>query len=466
MDHVVEVRVLIVDDDQANLAALQRSLTHKVREVLVASSVAEGLKIIFQQKNDGKVIHVLFTDLRMPERDGIDFLRNLKIYHPEIPVVLITGFGTVSQAVESMKLGAFDFLEKPITRERILQIIEKVLKVGGISKPESVGEILSFDSLDLDSFESPAMKQLDRLTRQLAQSASMHIHISGESGSGKEWLARKIVKNSSRANKPFIQIHCGAMPDSLLESELFGHEKGAFTGAHASKIGLFEAADGGTVLLDEVGEMSPLLQVKLLRFLQDGVVRKVGSTLSRKVDVRILSATHKDLAQLVERGLFREDLRFRLEVLNLKMPALRERKEDFKILLKSVLDEAMQKLGLKNIQVSARILHQMGQYPWPGNVRELQNCVERSLIWLNSGEVLTHLEGLQTDPQASDSPWITTEKGGGPLTAIPVGTTLKDLEDLMIRKTLDATQGDKVLAARLLGIHAKTITRKFRSPEV
>jgi len=455
--------VLLVDDDVPNLDALSRVLKAHSKKVTCAQCVGDGLKALYLGKSQDAVVDVILTDLRMPERDGIDFIRAIRAHYPLIPVVVMTGYGTVQQAVSAMKLGAFDFIEKPIKKEALCTVLERALKNSETIPPEPKNlELLGENDRPALSL---AMRKVHELVEYVAPTMA-HVLITGQSGTGKELIAKRIVEHSLRKNKPYIQIHCGALPDNLLESELFGHEKGAFTGASSTKIGLFEAADGGTVLLDEVGEMSPTMQVKLLRFLQDGMVRKVGSNVSRKVDVRVLSATHRDLEARVKDGFFREDLRYRLEVVQIRLPRLAERVEDFSFLCSEIIETLAKKNGVSTPLISNNVFEEMKTYSWPGNVRELYNFLERALVMESDQGVITTL-ALPSEQAVSPPPFLKHHTQGteSDSVSVPVGTSLRDLEELMIKKTLDATQGDKILAARLLGIHSKTLARRFRSGE-
>jgi two-component system response regulator HydG len=389
----------------------------------------------------------------MPRLGGLEFLRAVSLCGDQVPVILMTAFGRVEDAVWAMKLGAVDFLTKPFKRQALLSSIDGALKRragrgASASKGPQARNLLG---------QSPSIRSIREMIRQVAPTAAT-VLLTGESGTGKEMVARAIHEQSNRAKMPLIALNCAAVPENLMESELFGFDKGAFTGATASKSGLFEAAHGGTLLLDEIGDMPFHLQAKLLRVLQEGEVRRVGSTMSRKVDVRLIAATHQNLEARIATNQFRQDLLYRLAVVQIQVPALRERLEDLPDLALAVLGQAAEKHSKAVTGISSEAMDLLLSHSWPGNVRELSNVIERAAIF------------AQTDVlQVSDLPehlvsHVRTTSNSSSI-SVPLGTSLKDVEDLLIRKTLEATSGDKNMTAKLLGINSRTIYRKLASQE-
>ncbi|MGE3260367.1 MAG: sigma-54-dependent transcriptional regulator [Bacteriovoracia bacterium] len=437
-------KILVVDDEESNLLAMQRILEQEAYQVVTAKQAAVALTLFKRQSFD-----LVLTDLRMPGVSGLELLRALRKEGLSVPVVVLTAYGTVTDAVEVMKLGAVDFLSKPIRRETLLRCVQDTLakrKVG----VESNGKAAFIGS-------SASISQIKRTVKMLART-SASVLIEGESGTGKEIVAKSIHAESGREGA-LITVNCGAIPESLLESELFGFEKGAFTGAVIAKPGMFELAHKGTIFLDEIGEMSLTLQVKLLRVLQDGVFFRLGGTEVRKVEVRIVAATNSDLKKKIAEGSFREDLYYRLNVVSLALPPLRERGEDIGLLAQYFLDQAKDTYGRKDISFSAEALTAIQRGQWPGNVRELKNVIERTVVMLEGGDQIgPHNLGLlggQPElvpgaPAASDL-----------FLQFPLGTPLHVMELEAIRRTLEFTGGDKVRAAELLGINQRTIYRKL-----
>ncbi len=442
--------VVIVDDDRANLDSLTRILAKEGLQARPATNGTDALELLRRER-----VQVLLTDLMMPGMSGAELLKAAKAVSPETQVVLITAYGTVETAVEAMKEGAYDFITKPLKRHAIVKVVRQALE-----KQELLAENRALKAR-LAEFsqggkraiigQSPAFRAVMNTLSQAAPSTAT-VLLLGESGTGKELFARALHDHSARSGGPFVPINCAAIPETILESELFGYERGAFTGAIARKEGRFERASGGTLFLDEVGEMSPSVQVKLLRVLQEGEIERLGGTGPIKVDVRIVAATNKDLKKLVEEGRFREDLYYRLNVVPLLLPPLRERHEDISLLA----DHFLRMYGQKNLKAMAGFskaaLERLQSYAWPGNVRELENAVERAVVLCRSSTV--ELEDLPESVR------------GGPLGSdrfivIPIGTPMDEIELKVIHETLRHTKGDKTLAARLLGIAARTIYRKL-----
>ncbi len=377
-------RVLIVDDEAGMREFLTILLEREGFEVESAQDGQEALQTVQDASFD-----LIISDLRMPTVDGVRLLEGLKRFQSEIPVILITAYASADSAIEAMKLGAYDYLSKPFRVEEIKQVISRALEAkasrvtgvfpwSGEAYPRPVAGLIG---------RSPKMVELYKLVSKVA-SVSGTVLITGESGTGKELVARTIHKSSDQAAKPFLAISCGAIPESLLESELFGHVKGAFTGAVTAKAGLFEVADGGTVFLDEIGETSPAIQVKLLRVLQERVFRRVGGTDDIEVDVRVIAATHQDLREMIQKGRFREDLYYRLNVIPIHLPPLRERREDIPLLAMNFLAKYAEQTKRPIRGIAPESMELLLRYYWPGNVRELENAIERAVA-LGTGGVLT-----------------------------------------------------------------------------
>ncbi len=441
--------ILIVDDDVAMrdmLAGLFRDQGH---EVLTAGSVDEALEIAGNAEPDA-----VLSDIRMPGRSGIELVGAMRSLRPDTPVVLMTAFGSIDSAVEAMRAGAYDYVTKPFEPEAVVLTVERALERRALAEENAllrraVDRASSFGDL---LGRSEAMREIFALIRRIAHSRAS-VLITGESGTGKEVVARTIHYHGSRARRPFVPINCTAIPEGLLESELFGHVRGAFTGAHTTKRGLFEKAHGGTLFLDEIGDMTLGLQGKLLRVLQDGEVRPVGGNQSLKVDVRIISATNKDLRCEMEAGRFREDLFYRLNVIPIHIPPLRERQEDVPLLAEAFLRKHSDRPGRA---FSAAALERLATCPWKGNARELENVVERALALCDADLI-----------DVDDLPAECLEGGGSPRTpearvrgAAARQLTLQELEDLYIDEILRLTGGNKVRAARILGIDRKTLYRR------
>ncbi len=441
-----EVTVLVVDDEPANLASLEKTFQREGCRVLKASGAKEALDICRRHR-----VQVVLTDLMMPGVSGVELLKAVKELSPDTEVVLMTAYGTVETAVQAMREGAYDFVEKPLKRMNIVKAIRKAAERHSlVAENRSLRQELKLLTTREIVGQSAALRRVLDVAMQAAPSMAT-VLVLGESGTGKELIARFIHGKSTRSEGPFVAVNCAAIPESILEAELFGHERGAFTGAVGKREGRFAKARGGTLFLDEIGELSASVQVKLLRVLQEGEYEPVGGE-TCKADVRIVAATNRDLAQEVEAGNFREDLYYRLNVIAVTAPALRARREDVPLLVDHFLGVYCKKNGRSRLSVSREVMAKLLDYSWPGNVRELENVIERATV-LCRGDVLT-LEDL---PHA-----IAEASSAAPASlAFAIGTPIAEVERRMIRETLRHTQGDKPLAAQLLGISTRTIYRKL-----
>ena len=443
-------RILVVDDEEIVRESLSGWLE---KDGFLVESVAEG-KVAVERLEAGRW-SVLLTDLKMPGMDGLQLLEEARKRQPELVVVLMTAYATIDTAVSAMKLGAYDYLVKPFDPEELSLMMQKIVSRQALVRENAaLRKALKreYGFHDLVS-KSPAMQQVFELARAAARSNST-ILVLGESGSGKEVMARAIHAESPRAQGPFVAVSCAALTESLLESELFGHEKGSFTGASSRKIGKFEAANGGTLFLDEIGDISPKLQLDLLRVLEDRRFHRVGGTEPIAVDVRIVAATNRDLRRAVAEGRFREDLLYRLNVIVLQLPPLRERKEDIPLLVEHFLDVLGMEMQRRVEGVASDAMATLMAHGWPGNVRELRNVLERGMVVAQSGAI-----------QARDLGLPPVEAGGGSAAGgAPGGVppTLEEMEKRHIAEVLAHTGGNVSQAARLLGIDRVTLYNKIR----
>ncbi len=413
-------------------------------KVLETDNGQQALDLINEENID-----ILVTDLRLPVMDGVELLKRAKAMGQDIEVIMITGHGTVEIAVEAIKEGAYDFITKPVKKAQLLRAVEKAAEKQYLSRENrDLRQQLSQSGSRRIIYASTEMRNITRMVEQVAPSTAT-ILITGESGTGKEVIADAIHAASPRRQKPLIKVSCAALPDTLLESELFGYEKGAFTGANARKEGRFELADGGTLFLDEIGEVSPALQVKLLRVLQDGKFERLGATRTITADVRILAATNKDLHKEVEEKRFREDLFYRLNVINIRIPPLRDRKEDVQLLAMHFLKYYSDKNNKPIESFTEEAMLALSSYDWPGNVRELENAIERAVVFTNGKQIPLSVlpQGVSAFAESRHS------------LTFKIGTPLRELERKAIDITLHHTRGDKNMAARLLGIATRTIYR-------
>ena len=449
-------RVVVIDDEVNAAAALETLLREDGYDVYRAHDARSGLALLERMEAD-----VVLTDLRMPGMDGLELLGRIKEIRPETMVILMTAFGTVKTAVKAMKMGAEDYLGKPIDVEELEVILQRALERKRLLEEarilrERVHQKYRFENL---VGESPEMLSLFKTVQQVAPS-SASVLLLGESGTGKELIAQALHQNSPRRDRPFIKVACAALPETLLESELFGHEKGSFTGAMYTRAGRFEMADGGTLFLDEIGDVTPTVQVKLLRFLEEREFERVGGNRTFKVDVRIVAATHRDLRTRLEEGTFREDLYYRLNVIELRIPPLRERTGDIPLLAHHFLRKYAELNGKAVREFDDEVLALLLRHPWPGNVRELENALERAVVLANEPTLApAHFPTLRRAAAAA-RPASAPEKASLGV-AIP-GSTLEEIEKEAILRTLEAVGGSTSRAAALLQISARKIQYKLK----
>ncbi len=436
--------ILVVEDDVENRAAMVKVLQSAGYQTMETDNGQTALDYIHEENVD-----LLVTDLRLPIMDGVELLKRAKATSQEIEVILVTGHGTVELAVEAIKEGAYDFITKPIKKAQLLRAIEKAAEKQYLSRENrELRSQLNQTNTRRLIYASSEMRDIARMVDQVAPSTAT-VLITGESGTGKEVVADAIHSASPRRLKPMIKVSCAALPETLLEAELFGYEKGAFTGANARKEGRFELANGGTLFLDEIGEITPAVQVKLLRVLQDGKFERLGGTRTIDADVRIITATNKDLHKEVEEKRFREDLYYRLNVINIRVPSIRERKDDIQLLAMHFLKVYAEKNGKPIEGFSEDAMLALTSYDWPGNVRELENAVERAVVFTNGKTIPLSVlpQGVSAFAESRHS------------LNFKIGTPLRELEKRAIDITLQHTRGDKNMAARLLGIATRTIYR-------
>jgi two-component system response regulator HydG len=451
-------RILIIDDNETMREGMAATVRRMGYEALMASGGGEGLALMRKHAPD-----FLITDLKMEGVDGLEVVEAAKRIDPTCPTLIVTAFGTVETAVEAMRLGAMDFLQKPFAPEVLRLKVERALEMRNEKlsrqRAEAEVEVLRADAAagyvpNEMVGQSPLMLALFESIAKVATS-DVVVHIAGESGTGKELVARAVHQRSRRASGPFVKVNCGALTDTLLESELFGHERGSFTGAIKRKLGRFELADKGTLFLDEVGDMTPNLQLKLLRVLQEKQFERVGGEETVQVDVRVVSATHRDLKKAVEEGLFREDLFYRLHVVPFRVPSLRERREDIPMLV----DHFIRKLGPRANSTVKRIdeaaLARLATYAWPGNVRELENAIEQALVF-STGESID-LSALPAFLREGVSESTLSLPGDN----MSLPEILDDLERQLIQRAYDRTSGVKTETARLLGIKTSALYYKL-----
>ncbi|SCY16855.1 sigma-54-dependent transcriptional regulator [Alkaliphilus peptidifermentans] len=445
-------RILIIDDEKNMRWAIKKALEKEDYSIYEASNGLEGLECF---KNIDP--HLVLLDLKMPIMDGMETLKYLKEQAVETPIIMITAHGTMESAVEAMKIGALDYISKPFDIEELKVIITKAIGIGELK------DELNYFRKELEQSigkpiigKSSELKHVLELVEKVAETNAT-VLIMGESGTGKELIASAIHYSSNRKEKPYVKINCGAIPDNLIESELFGYERGAFTGAAARKIGKFEMADKGTVFLDEIGELSQTVQVKLLRVLQEKEVDRIGGGQPIKVDLRVIAATNRDLSLMVKEGSFREDLFYRLNVIPIHLPPLRERKEDISVLIDYFIDKYTKELGRTSMKLDEEVKNKMINYQWKGNIRELENVIERMVI-LSDNNVITskHLPREILFDELKDVQFTLPEDG----------IELDEIEKNMIIQALERTEHNQTKAAKLLGITRHTLIYRMEKHQI
>lgn len=452
-----DIRVAVIDDDEATGLYLTEFLTSKGVNVKSFSSPQDGLNYLLNLKETKKPpFDLIFSDVKMPEMNGIELTKKIVELFPDTPIILITAYAQIEQAVQSIQVGAFDYLEKPLDLQRLEVTMRNALNARQLhlEKIAFHKQELKYDGIFC---RSPSMQAIYDLIPKLSKSDSS-VLITGESGVGKELIARSIHDNSKRSSSPFISVNCAAIPESLLESELFGHSKGAFTGAHAERKGLFEEANGGTLFLDEIGDLNLNLQVKLLRVLQEKKIRPVGNNQLKEIDVRIITATNKDLNQSIKNQTFREDLYYRLNVIPVHIPPLRQRREDIEILAEYFLADFSKRNDRKISGFTKDAMQKLMHMKFNGNVRELQNVIERSVVlshdnWIDAQDV-----PINEDLNEEDILYELTSDIS-PHSKMP---SLRDVETKYIKSVLKRHGGKKLTACKVLGLSRRTLYRKLR----
>jgi DNA-binding NtrC family response regulator len=435
-------KILVVDDAEETVEVIKRNLESEGYGVFISYNVIDAIKIL-----ESTPIDLVLTDLKMPKVSGLDLIRHVRENYKETEVMMITGYATIENAVEAVKTGAEEYLTKPFTDEELINAVKRVLNKLN-NRKMTLEEPLSstFKNYGLLGSSSPMKKVFQAIEKIVHSNAN--VLITGESGTGKELVARAIHYRSARSSAPFVPVNCGGIPESLLESELFGYVKGAFTGAIESRAGFFQTADGGTIFLDEIAETSLGMQVKLLRVLEDKEVYMVGTNKGRKVDIRIIAATNKDLLNLVQKGFFREDLYFRLNVITINLPPLQEREEDILLLINHFAKKFAEEIGKPIPKFSDKALKVLKDYNWPGNVRELENVIQRIV--------------LMTDGELIEVPDLPSLMRFSALHGLGFNKSLAVVEIEYIENVLTSVNGNKTKAAEILGIDRKTLREKLK----
>jgi len=434
-------RILIVDDNHDTLELISRNLKSRNYTIFTADNVNTAIDRL--QSGD---IDLVITDMKMPEIGGLDLTRHVREHFPETEVIMITGYPSIDGAVEAVKIGAKEYITKPFTEEELFAAVEKVLtdlRIKKMKRPEEENE-MPFEEL---LGKSKVMRKVGQMILK-ASSTIATVLIHGESGTGKEVVARAIHYNSPRSSHRFVPVNCGGIPEELLESELFGYLKGSFTGASETRAGFFQTADGGTIFLDEITEMSMSMQVKLLRVLQDKQAYMIGARKPQHINVRIIAATNKDIETMIRKNLFREDLYFRLNVMNIELPPLRERNDDIFILIRKFTEKYAEEMGKDIPEYSTKALKVLKNYYWPGNVRELENIIQRLIV-------MSEKEKIDIADLPSIMKYSAVNSKGG------INRTLKEVELNHIKKVLDSVDWNKTRAAEILDIDRKTLRKKI-----
>lgn len=442
----MKFNVLVIDDEKNIREGLGTALEMDGYKVFLAADGNEGMEFVNRGDMD-----LVITDLRMPGLSGEEVLSRVSSQSPGLPVIVLTGHGSIETAVEAMRKGAYDFLTKPVNLDRLSLLAKRALETRELSlqhtvlKQEVEGK-LSFENM---IGKSPELQKVFDLVKRVAPSKAS-VLITGESGVGKEMIANALHNLSPRKNKPFIKVHCASLSENLLESELFGHEKGAFTGAIARKRGRFELAHEGTLFLDEIGEIDQNVQVKILRVIQEKKFERVGGEETIEVDVRIITATNRNLEEEIKKGNFREDLYYRLNVVNINVPPLRNRKEDIPVMMNNFMHEFAEENGKKIDSIDIRARNALFSYDWPGNVRELRNCMEGAVVMAQGNTI-----------KLEDLPPGIVKSADNSFMRVPLGTSMEQIEKQVIQENLVANKGNKTKTALLLGIGRKTLHRKL-----
>ena len=438
-------RALVVDDEPDIRELLEITLERMNIDVVTCGDVASATRELRSRSFD-----LCFTDMRLPDGDGLGLVEWIQKNKPQTPVAVITAHGNVETAVRALKLGAFDFISKPLDLAALRKLIAATLKLGGAERTAQLRVIRLLG-------QSRVMEQLREMIERVSRSQAP-VHIYGESGTGKELVAQLIHNAGARRDAPFVPVNCGAIPSELMESELFGHKKGSFTGAVADKQGLIQAAEGGTLFLDEIADLPLHMQVKLLRVIQEKTVRPVGEARELPIDVRILSATHKNLAALVAEGKFREDLFYRVNVIEMRVPALRERLEDIPELVDALLAKLGKQMGIRELRISEPALQALSHYHFPGNVRELENVLERAATLCSNG--IIEPADLQLRPKVTGAPDLAIANSVAP--GEKLGDALEDIERDAIVRALEQTRYNKTKAAQLLGMTFRSLRYRIK----
>ena len=444
-------KILLVEDEQSFRQVMRFKLQEAGYEVSLAENGLQGYELFTESQFD-----LVVTDLTLPELNGLELTKRIKAISPETPVIVITAFGEVQTAVSSMKLGAADYLTKPLNWEEFFLSVQRVFEIKDLVHENQKLKALIGERFHLDNIIGTSKRMQETYdTVQRVSRTDIAVLLLGESGTGKELVAKCIHHNSPRREMPFITINCGTIPEQLLESELFGHRKGAFSGAIYDKRGLFEEAQGGTIFLDEIGELPFSLQVKLLRVLEEGEFMRLGDNTVKKINTRIIAATNRDLSKMVENGTFREDLYFRLNIVPIKLPPLRERREDIPLLVKSFLEDAIRRFHQPNISITKEVYQYFHQYPWPGNVRELKNLIDRLVV-------LAHDSKISEDDIPIEIKQVKSSVANFLFTLPEAGIDLEEIEKEIIRQALDKNDWNQTHTAKYLNITRNTLIYRMQ----
>lgn len=471
----MNVPILIVDDDKNIRYSLRRLLEKQEQPVIEASSGEEALELIEKQP-----VSLILLDIQMKGMSGLDTLIEIKKKKPKTPVIILTAFGTTQNAIEAIKRGAFEYLLKPFNPEELSELIERAKDASRLMSQEVRLSVLPAETPESEGDSiignCAKMQEVYKMIGKIAGS-DVTVLLRGESGTGKELVARAIFQHSSRSDQIFLPVNCAAIPEQLLESELFGHEKGAFTGAQQTRIGKFEQCHGGTLFLDEIGDLTLSTQAKLLRVLQEKEFQRIGSNTTIKSDVRLLAATHRDLEKMMREKQFREDLYYRLNVVSITLPPLRERMEDIEKLVKYFIHKYSKELDKNNLTVSKDALIKLKNYSWPGNVRELENCVQRALVLSRSQTLKSddfHFAAAAEAPKGEKSPVSTLDELAGSFFSFlkkasevnKAEMVWEEIEKKLILLALDHTSGNQLQSAKLLGMNRNTIRKKINDYKI